>query len=59
MGAGGVRARRDCTRLVPGKAETKVLMNLIRSDCLRPNVAIGGWGRGGIGGEKYFSLGIG
>lgn len=37
------------TGLLPGRAETKVLINLIKSDCPRLSLAIGGRGGGGRG----------
>lgn len=40
-------------------AERKVLMNWIKSDCPRWNVATGGGGGGGSGGERAFCFGTG
>lgn len=45
--------------LLPGRAERKVLMNWIKSDCPRWNVATGGGGGGGSGGEGDFCFGTG
>lgn len=55
-GAGWGGCWRDCIGFLPGRAETKVLGNLVKSGYLRPNVATAGWDRGGSEGEENFSL---
>lgn len=56
VGAGQGGSWRASASLLPGRAETKVLMNLIKSECPRLTVAIGGWGGDGSRGEEAFSF---
>lgn len=56
MGAGGGGGLEGLCRPSPGRPEINILMNLIKSDCPKLNVATGGWV--GVGVKKPAALGL-